>query len=133
MAQGRGLGKRGSGTAIRLRNAFSIVLAYALLLQVIFTGMAAERMSFAAMGGQDVLCVSAGSDADRVPALPPDHRTCCAVCAFEGLTPLLAQPVGLIVPQLSVHAADQTLAARLVLARNARHEPRTSQGPPLTA
>lgn len=124
---------KGGGTAAWLRNAFSIALAYALLLQVAFAGIAAERMSLAAISGQDSLCISASPEAGHDPAPALDHRACCAICAFHGLTPLLTRPDGLIVPGLSVHAADNRPTALLLLRPNARHEPRTSQGPPLTA
>lgn len=128
----RGVETKRSGTTAWLRNAFCIALAYALLFQVVFTGISAERMSFAAAGGQEMLCISDGTNTDPGKTPPADHRSCCTICAFHALTPLLPEAFGLVAPALSFHATAAMPAARVALPRNARREPRTSQGPPLT-
>lgn len=124
---------KGSGNPAWVRNALSVALAYVLLLQVVIAGIAAERMSFAAIGAPDGLCTSAATQTDHEPAQPLNHSDCCAICAFHGLAPVLPAPVGFIVPWFSAHSSRNNPSASRVAPKSERHDPRSSQGPPLTA
>lgn len=117
------------------RGAFSVVLAYAFLLQVIVAGLAAERMTFAAMdSGAQILCASGQGDSSHGPGQPDaDHSACCALCAFSSVSPLVpvAATAGapVAVPGPAIHSRNE---ARPEPGLD-RHEPRTSQGPPPNA
>lgn len=133
------MGSRGRrGDWLRgLRGAVGLALAYALVFQLVFAGAVAERMSVAGMAGTEAaLCLpskdgpaSGGTDQDR-----PSHLSRCAICAFAALTPPLPAPAAAVAAPISHHARPAALAlAQAAPLGTTRHDPRTSQGPPLGA
>ncbi|MDQ0506232.1 DUF2946 family protein [Xanthobacter agilis] len=112
----------------------SIAIAYALLLQVVLTGFAAERMAFASSAA-NALCLTANSASgdggdDGGTA---DHAVCCVLCAFAHLTPTLPERVFLANRSVGIASRVEVPRASVFIAGDGRREPRCSQGPPRAA
>lgn len=114
------------------RGATSIALAYVFLLQVFLAGLAVSQMAFAATSDSTWVCrggTSAGGPGGPAES-PGEHAACCDLCAFSATSPLLPPPLATGLPERRVVAADLLRPGRTFAPPVARHEPRSSQGPP---
>lgn len=90
--------------------ALGISLTYALFIQLVFAGMVAERMAFAASAA-DPICASAADGAagpapDGTDGGRPAHGEACVVCAFAGLAPPLPERIVAMVPATAPGACE---------------------------
>lgn len=128
--------KRGTSTAW-LRGAFSIALAYLLVLQLVLAGFAAERMALADGSGLGAICAPNGTTQDAAappghddPAGGQDHASYCAICAFHALGSLLPDRITPAAPAPMHARAPAPIPQRLATHGLDRRNPRSSQGPP---
>ena len=112
-----------------------MVAAYAVALQMLFTGMVVGDLAAAAPANDPfVICFGshhAPSD-DQQPASPPAHHQNCVLCslatAAAAILPGVASDIRRPGPGISVRWAP---FARLVVVKHST--PRLSQGPPQRA
>lgn len=116
------------------RGALGILLTYALFIQLVFAGMVAERMAFAASAA-DPICASAADGAagpapDGTDGGRPAHGQACVVCAFAGLAPPLPERIVAMVPATAPGACELPVRSQTTVEARPAPSPRTSQGPP---
>jgi len=114
----------------------AVALALLLALQLLITSAIASRMEgtnllFGAAEGQ-VLCLEGHSEGDGSQPSHLVHKNVCDACAFAAQAGTVASPQQVRLPGLAFHAAAMPLP-RALLPTPARHEPRSTRGPPLNA
>jgi len=118
------------------RAAVAVATAYVLALQIILTSFLATGMALAGPADSGPQFCFGQSTPDNSsdggkPGVPIAHLA-CAVCHFASSAPPLPECAGIhvaTVVELTVYAAVAPLPAVL----HERHDPKTAQGPPLTA
>lgn len=111
-----------------------MALAYAVILQLVLAGLAAERMVFAATGAGEVLCAGGTAPDDAGGTAPPvDHAACRAICAAATAFPLVPEAATAQAPGAILARPDRPLTGQRFALWDQRREPRTSQGPPSRA
>ncbi|MGO4714901.1 DUF2946 family protein [Bradyrhizobium sp. 2TAF24] len=117
-----------------LRKVVALAAGHALALQLLLAGIVATQMAVApAAAVAAALCADLGhgSAPDGQPATGL-HHVPCAVCAFAAAAAPLPQAGALDAPRSLAHAIERhDDTAAFAAAR--RHDPRSSQGPPLNA
>ncbi|MBV9566281.1 MAG: hypothetical protein JOY90_38425 [Bradyrhizobium sp.] len=110
-------------------------IAYVLAIQLVLSAAMSTQMVFAA-DDQRPTCHSLmtiiPADDRNTPVQPDDHHQACPICAFAAGTPMLSSAVASLTVRPSPIAAILSLAPVNHSALE-RHEPRCSQGPPLSA
>ncbi|MFG1299726.1 DUF2946 family protein [Xanthobacter sp. V3C-3] len=119
------------------KGALGILLTYALFLQLVFAGMLAERMAFAAAADMDPICAAAGHGSGS-PGSGGDtglagHGQACVICAFAALSPPLPERVLAAVPTAAEAATPVGAGGEAATPLRPHHSPRSSQGPPALA
>jgi len=116
-----------------LQRAVAGATAYVLAMQIILAGALAAQMVITPSSA-GFICHSAGFDNQtnqrHNPGHPPDRHAPCGICTFAGFAPILLDATSIVSywsRQTNVRFVQADIAILLVK----RHEPRTSQGPPL--
>lgn len=120
-----------AGAARWGRGALGVLLTYALFIQLVFAGMVAERMAFAA-SAVDPICAADGhgGGADGTDTGTAAHGQACVVCAFAGLAPPLPARVSSTLPAVAPCAIHQPVPSHTAAEARPDPSPRSSQGPP---
>jgi hypothetical protein len=125
----------GIGTKSRLKKAVCIATAYLLALQLVLAGALAAQMAFTpgeAQANCHSIAADDGTDGPTGPIHSDDDHAVCSICAFTSCVPTLSgAPFAAFTrqPQTTAHFTATWAAPSAV----DRHEPRSSQGPPLRA
>ncbi len=119
---------------IYVRAAMALVVAYVLALQMLLAGAVSAQMAASQSADSFVICYGNGQTADGERGQPAKHvaHVTCAICSLASSTPPLSEAP--TAPAFN-SAATSIVAGNAVaaFAPVARHNPRTSQGPPKTA
>jgi hypothetical protein len=125
----------GIGAKSRLKKAVCIATAYLLAFQLVLAGALAAQMAFTP-GEAQANCHSIAADdvtdGQTGPIHSDDDHAVCSICAFTSCVPTLSgAPSAAFTrqPQTTAHFTATWAAPSAV----DRHEPRSSQGPPLRA
>ena len=115
-----------------LRAVTAMVAAYAFALQMLLTGVVATQMAAANPADPFVICTSTGVDGGHGTTGKAVNHLTCAVCSLATSTPTVSGEHAAVVFQIAVPAL-YTPADAASASGTRRHEPRSSQGPPLNA
>jgi hypothetical protein len=116
-----------------MRAAIALFSAYTLVVQVLLANIIATQMAVTSPADPFAICYGTGGN-------PPGHdqpaghvsHSHCVVCSFASFAPPLPHAIAVTAfVQSSVEPVF--FAARMFAPARARHDPRTSQGPPQTA
>ena len=112
-----------------LRLCVAVAASYALVLQIVLTGILATQMAAASTADAAVICYAAGGDSEHAPGTA-GHQS-CVICS---VAPTVSLPSATAPTALRFAAAVDfpRPAERSALLRRF-HSPRSSQGPPQTA
>lgn len=111
----------------------ALAAAHALALQLLLAGIVATQMAIApAADAAAMLCAELGHGGSPDGGQPATglHHVPCVICAFAAAAAPLPEAGALDAPRALAHAIERHEdTAAIATAR--RHDPRSSQGPPL--
>jgi hypothetical protein len=114
-----------------IRTLVAAAAAYAFSLQLLLAGIVVTQMTVGASADPFAICLGDPNSPDGSHGGTDPHAVhqACAICTFASAAPLLSaigHPVPLAIETAAFHPAAVTPAVAV-----SRHNPRSSQGPPL--
>jgi hypothetical protein len=118
-----------------LRGLIGFLASQIIAVQFLLAGIVSTEMAVRASADAFAICHGNDQSSPSQPGQTSshlNHATCCAICAFAAHAPLVP-PDTSHVAILDVLTTAIASVTQLAIATSERHNPRTSQGPPLSA